>query len=56
MPVLEELLRAGMSVARFNFSHGSHDYHQVRSCKHWGRQSVPALKHGLAFRAAWRLH
>ncbi|PNH01205.1 Pyruvate kinase, cytosolic isozyme [Tetrabaena socialis] len=26
--VLEELLRAGMSVARFNFSHGSHDYHQ----------------------------
>lgn len=28
--VLEELLRAGMSVARFNFSHGSHDYHQVR--------------------------
>ena len=29
--VLEELLRAGMSVARFNFSHGSHDYHQARS-------------------------
>lgn len=27
--VIEELLRAGMSVARFNFSHGSHDYHQV---------------------------
>lgn len=27
--MLEELLRAGMSVARFNFSHGSHDYHQV---------------------------
>lgn len=26
--MLEELLRAGMSVARFNFSHGSHDYHQ----------------------------
>eukprot|EP00191_Tetraselmis_sp_GSL018_P017116 CAMPEP_0177577978 /NCGR_PEP_ID=MMETSP0419_2-20121207/76_1 /TAXON_ID=582737 /ORGANISM="Tetraselmis sp., Strain GSL018" /LENGTH=622 /DNA_ID=CAMNT_0019066337 /DNA_START=417 /DNA_END=2283 /DNA_ORIENTATION=+ len=26
--VIEELLRAGMSVARFNFSHGSHDYHQ----------------------------
>ncbi|KAJ9529988.1 hypothetical protein QJQ45_023233, partial [Haematococcus lacustris] len=26
--VLEELLKAGMSVARFNFSHGSHDYHQ----------------------------
>ena len=27
--VLEELLRAGMAVARFNFSHGSYDYHQV---------------------------
>ena len=24
---MEDLLRAGMS-ARFNFSHGSHDYHQ----------------------------
>ncbi|CAD7700103.1 unnamed protein product [Ostreobium quekettii] len=24
---LEELLRAGMSVARFNFSHGDHKYH-----------------------------
>lgn len=28
--ILSELLKAGMSVARFNFSHGSHDYHQAR--------------------------
>ena len=25
---MEDLLLAGMSVARFNFSHGSHEYHQ----------------------------
>ncbi|KAG2671480.1 hypothetical protein I3760_14G138100 [Carya illinoinensis] len=28
VPMIEKLLRAGMNVARFNFSHGSHDYHQ----------------------------
>lgn len=26
--MIEKLLRAGMNVARFNFSHGSHAYHQ----------------------------
>ena len=26
--MVEKLLMAGMSVARFNFSHGSHEYHQ----------------------------
>ena len=29
--MIEALLRAGMSIARFNFSHGAHEYHQARS-------------------------
>ncbi|MFQ6645891.1 hypothetical protein Gotur_019114, partial [Gossypium turneri] len=27
IPMIEKLLRAGMNVARFNFSHGNHEYH-----------------------------
>ncbi|KAK5794946.1 hypothetical protein PVK06_036200 [Gossypium arboreum] len=27
IPMIEKLLRVGMNVARFNFSHGSHKYH-----------------------------
>ncbi|MBA0739067.1 hypothetical protein Gogos_012365, partial [Gossypium gossypioides] len=28
VPMIEKLLRVGMNVACFNFSHGSHEYHQ----------------------------
>ncbi|KAL4526107.1 hypothetical protein Ndes2526B_g01075 [Nannochloris sp. 'desiccata'] len=28
IPILCDMLQNGMNVARFNFSHGSHEYHQ----------------------------
>ncbi|KAB2055738.1 hypothetical protein ERO13_A11G050950v2 [Gossypium hirsutum] len=27
IPMIEKLLRVGMNIAHFNFSHGSHEYH-----------------------------
>jgi hypothetical protein len=44
--VIEELLRAGMSVARFNFSHGSHEYHQVRGCGAGAGRTAAAARSG----------
>ncbi|KAB2003767.1 hypothetical protein ES319_D11G152900v1 [Gossypium barbadense] len=28
VPMIKKLLRVDMNVARFNFSHGNHEYHQ----------------------------
>lgn len=46
--VIEELLRAGMNVARFNFSHGTHEYHKV--CADCQQQIV---QHRLSAERPW---
>jgi len=55
VPQLQELLQAGMSVARFNFSHGSHEYHQetLENLRCVARAAASCVSRG-ARNAPWR--
>ena len=43
---LESLIRAGMNVARLNFSHGTHEQHQLRVAKIRGVPNRPTMPAG----------
>lgn len=53
VPILEEMLRNGMNVARFNFSHGDHSYHQVGALAAVVQRQAALFAAGLQLGAPW---